>query len=159
MTHRLPPAQLRRQWIFSTLFLAGAGYLLYLVLRGPMTDRTTLVAGLCIPMLTIGGIAQLNAVFTSVSFDQRELWWTGLLGFRKRFAWADVTNVEVVKKSDRANAPEIVRVTHRVRGAYDLPVLFGLPGSWRDPAFEAKAAHLIATWRAASAAVTADGRS
>ncbi|WP_153461101.1 hypothetical protein [Streptomyces kaniharaensis] len=44
-----------------------------------------------------------------------------------------------------------MRVTHRVRGAYDLGVLVGLPGSWRDPDFETKAAHLAATWRAATA--------
>ncbi|MEE1789104.1 hypothetical protein PUR71_40310 [Streptomyces sp. SP17BM10] len=150
MTYRLSPAQVRRQWLFSTLFLAGGGYILYLGSRTPLTARTSIGMALAL-LLVVGGIAQVGAVFTSVSFDEREIWWTGPFGLRKRFAWADVTNVAVVKKSDRANSGDIVRVTHRLRGDLTLPVLFGLPGAWRDPAFEAKAAHLVATWRAATA--------
>ncbi|MGA5821531.1 hypothetical protein ACPC54_27130 [Kitasatospora sp. NPDC094028] len=151
-THRLTPAQQRRQWISGPLFLAGSAYFLYLALSRPPTERTAVVA-VFVSLAAVTGVAQLRALRTSVSFDERELWWTPLWGSRKRVAWSDVTNVEVVRKNGRANAPEIVRIAHRDRGTLDLPVLVGLPGSWRDPGFEAKTAGLVAAWRAAAAPV------
>ncbi|MER7756374.1 hypothetical protein [Kitasatospora sp. NPDC097643] len=153
-THRLTPAQKRRQWISGPLFLAGSAYFLYVILSRPMNERTALVGILVVPAMAVIGTAHLLALLTSVTFDEHELRWTALWGRRKRFAWSDITNVEVVKKNERANSPEVVRITHRVRGMYDLPVLIGLPGSWRDPGFEAKAADLVTTWRAATAAAT-----
>lgn len=140
--------------IGGPLFLAGSAYFLYLTVSRPLNERTALVGTLFVPLLAVIGTAHLLALLTSVNFDEHELRWTTLLGRRKRFAWADITHVEVVKKNERANAPEIVRITHRVRGMYDLPVLIGLPGSWRDPDFEAKTAGLVTTWRAAAAAAT-----
>ncbi|MEU9045242.1 MULTISPECIES: hypothetical protein [unclassified Kitasatospora] len=153
-THRLTPAQQRRQWISGPLFLAGSAYFLYLALSRPLNERTALVAILFVPVMAVIGTAHLRAVFTSVSFDENELWWTPPWGRRKRFAWADITNVEVMKKNGRANAPDIVRITHRVSGIDILPVLIGLPGIWRDPDFEAKAAGLVSTWRTATAEAT-----
>ncbi|GAA1218381.1 hypothetical protein GCM10009665_05350 [Kitasatospora nipponensis] len=151
MTHRLTPAQQRRQWIGGPLFLAGSAYLLHLALSRPLTERIA-PAILFAPVLAVIGTFHLLVLLTSVSFDEHELWWTALWGRRNRFAWADITNVEVVRKNERASAPEIVRITHRFHGTYDLPVLVGLQGSWRDPDFEAKTAHLVTTWRTATAA-------
>lgn len=142
---------MRRQWIFSALFLAGGAYLVYRGSLYPMTARTAVVMAFG-ALLVIGGLLQVNGVFTSVSFDEREIWWTGALGSRKRFAWADIANVEVVKNRNRADSGDVVRVTHRDCGDFKLPTVIGMPGAWRDPDFEAKAAHLIAAWRAAAAA-------
>ncbi|MEU6175806.1 hypothetical protein ABZ832_28345 [Streptantibioticus parmotrematis] len=153
-THRLTPEQKRRQWISGPLFLAGSAYCLYLALSQPLNERTVLAGTLFAPVLAVIGTAHLLALLTSVSFDEHELRWTGLWGRRKRFTWSDITNVEVVKKNERAKAPEVVRITHRTRGMYDLPVLIGLPGSWRDPDFETKTAGLVSTWRATTAAAT-----
>ncbi|MFD7900996.1 hypothetical protein ACFV4G_02010 [Kitasatospora sp. NPDC059747] len=151
VTYRLPPAQLRRQWIFSTLFLAGGAYLVYRGSLFPLSARTAVGMAFGVLLIT-GGLLQVNGVFTSVSFDEREIRWTGVLGSRKRFAWADVTSVEVVKNRNRPDSGDVVRVTHRDRGDFKLPAVIGMPGAWRDPAFEAKAAHLIATWREATVA-------
>ncbi|GHF82241.1 hypothetical protein GCM10018790_69970 [Kitasatospora xanthocidica] len=153
-THRLTTAQQRRQWISGPLFLAGSAYLLHLVLSRPLNERTALVGILFVPLLAVIGTAHLLALRTSVSFDGHELWWTPLWGGRKRVAWTDVTNAEVVKKNERANAPDVVRITHRVHGVRTLPVLIGLPGTWRDPDFEAKAAGLVTAWHTATAAAT-----
>ncbi|MFJ3791253.1 hypothetical protein [Kitasatospora sp. NPDC090091] len=154
-TYRLGPQQKRRQWISGALFLAGSAYLLHPVLSEPANERAVLVGGLFGPLMAVIGTAHLLALRTSVSFDECELRWSAVWSRRKRFAWSDITKVEVVKKSERANAPEIVQVTHRARGVYDLPVLMGLQGSWRDPAFEARTAELVAAWRAAAAAAVA----
>ncbi|MDH6112309.1 hypothetical protein P3T36_003721 [Kitasatospora sp. MAP12-15] len=62
---------------------------------------------------------------------------------------------EVVRKSERPNAPDRVRIEHRVRGSFDLPVLLGLQGSQRDLDFETKTAHLVSAWRSAVAAASA----
>ncbi|WP_188308657.1 hypothetical protein [Streptomyces sp. CBMA123] len=69
-----------------------------------------------------------------------------------------------MKKNERANAPDIVRITHRGHGVCSPPVLIGLPGSWRDPDFEAKAARKFGwrTWggsRGAHRGLRADGLS
>ncbi|GGU92534.1 hypothetical protein GCM10010502_52510 [Kitasatospora aureofaciens] len=106
------------------------------------------------PRARPAGTAHLRALLTSVSSDEHELWWSPLWGRRKRFAWVDITNVEVVKKNERANAPDIVRITRRVHGVCVLPVLIGLPGSRRDPDVEAKAADLATAWRTATEAAT-----
>ncbi|MEV7020828.1 hypothetical protein [Kitasatospora sp. NPDC093558] len=149
MTYRLQQAQIRRQWIFSALFIAQGAWLLYRGSLSPMDGRT--VAGMAVGVfLVVGGLFQVRGAFSSVSFDEREIWWTGLLGSRKRFAWADITNVEVGKNSGRANAGDVVRVTHRELGDFKLPAVIGMPNTWRDPDFETKAADIIATWRAAT---------
>ncbi|MFD9688941.1 hypothetical protein ACFWXO_24675 [Kitasatospora sp. NPDC059088] len=41
-------------------------------------------------------------------------------------------------------------------GDFKLPAAIGMPGAWRDPDFETKAAATIATWRAATAKATAE---
>jgi hypothetical protein len=123
---------------------------MYLALSRPLNGRTALVGILVPPVLALIGTVQLLALLTSVSFDEHELRWIALWGHRKRFAWSDITNIEVVKKNERASAPEVVLITH-ARGTDYLPVLIAIPGSWRDPDFEAKVAGLASTWRAATA--------
>ncbi|MET8629506.1 DUF308 domain-containing protein [Kitasatospora sp. NPDC004669] len=150
VTYRLHPAQIRRQWIFSTLYLAGGAYLLYRGSLFPMNVRTAAVMAFGV-LLIIGGLLQVRGAFSSVSFDEREIWWTGALGSRKRFAWADITNVEVGKNRNRPDSGDVVRATHREHGDFKLPAVIGMPGAWRDPDFETKAADVIATWRAATA--------
>ncbi|MFB7619348.1 DUF308 domain-containing protein [Kitasatospora sp. NPDC056181] len=150
VTHRLHPAQIRRQWIFSTLYLAGGAYLLYRGSLFPMNVRTAAVMAFGV-LLIIGGLLQVRGAFSSVSFDEREIWWTGALGSRKRFAWADITNVEVGKNRSRPDSGDVVRVTHWEHGDFKLPAVIGMPGAWRDPDFETKAADVIAAWRAATA--------
>ncbi|MFE3499026.1 hypothetical protein [Kitasatospora sp. NPDC059160] len=154
MTYRLHPAQIRRQWIFSTLFLAGGAYLLHRASSVPADLRTVIVVAFG-ALLIIGGFLQVRGAFISVNFDDREIWWTGALGSRKRFAWADITSVEVGKNRDRPDSGDVVRVTHREHGDFKLPAVIGMPGAWRDPDFETKAADVIATWRAATATATA----
>ncbi|MQS16396.1 hypothetical protein F7Q99_30395 [Streptomyces kaniharaensis] len=51
----------------------------------------------------------------------------------------------------RPDSGDVVRVTHREHGDFKLPAVIGMPGAWRDPDFETKAADVIATWRAATA--------
>ncbi|MFJ4184937.1 DUF308 domain-containing protein [Kitasatospora sp. NPDC089509] len=150
VTYRLHPAQIRRQWIFSALFLAGGAYLLYRSSLVPMSARTALAVAFGL-LLIISGVLQVRGAFSSVSLDEREIWWTGSLGSRKRFAWADITNVAVGKNRDRPDSGDVVRVTHREHGDFKLPAVIGMPGAWRDPDFETKAAGIIAAWRAATA--------
>ncbi|MEU4116450.1 DUF308 domain-containing protein [Kitasatospora sp. NPDC028055] len=150
MTHRLHPAQVRRQWIFSTLFLAGGAYLLHRGSSVPTEGRAVVVMAFGALLIT-GGLLQVRGAFSSVSFDGHEIWWTGALGSRKRFAWADITNVEVGKNRNRPDSGDVVRVIHREYGDFKLPAVIGMPGAWRDPDFETKAAVIIAAWRAATA--------
>lgn len=155
-TYRLSTVQTRRQWISAALFLATAVYMLFAVVRaidqGPFPARAAL-AVVWIPLALLICVRQLTAIFSSVSFDGDTLRWTSSPWARRSFTWSDVTSVEVVKKNSRSNSPDVVRVEHRVRGSFDLPVLVGLQGSWRDPDFEARAAHLVSTWRSAVAPV------
>ncbi|MER7848482.1 hypothetical protein ABTZ03_31610 [Kitasatospora sp. NPDC096077] len=148
VTYRLHPAQIRRQWIFSALFLAGGAYLLYRGSLVAMSARTAAAMAFG-ALLIIGGVLQVRGVFSSVSVDEREIRWTGVLGSGTRFAWADITNVEVGKNRDRPDSADVVRLTHREHGDVTLPLVIGMPGAWRDPDFETKAAGIIAAWRAA----------
>lgn len=153
VTYRLQPAQVRRQWIFSVLFLAQGAWLVYRGSLVPVDARTAVGLALGV-LLIVFGLFWARGALSSVSFDGREIWWTGVLGSRKRFAWADVTNVEVGKNRDRADSGDVVRITHRDLGDFKLPAVIGMPRAWRDPGFEAKAAHIIATWRDAVTATS-----
>ncbi|MER7674815.1 hypothetical protein ABTY61_41025 [Kitasatospora sp. NPDC096128] len=156
--HRLWPAQQRRQWLFGALFLAFAAYIAFrtLTASGPVSPRTA-VGG---PFMVLLGLFFASALiagnFAWVSFDETSLSWRRPLWFGQSFDWADITAVEVVKKNERHNAPDLVRVEHRTKGFFYLPVLVGLRGSWRDPDLEAKTARLIATWRAATTPALAE---